>query len=340
MEKDFDFDAIERFLSNEMSGEELKNFQQRLTTDKDFSDAVNLHQEVISGIKRKGNDDEFKDIIYGIESDLGQEGFYLSEDDFDTMIMGEVTDDFQQKFNRRLASDEQFKKDFQLHQEITKGIERKGSEDEFANIIAGLGEENTETEAPKEQKETAKVFSLRRVMAIAASVLLIALAGWWFVSGSSISNEQLFANFYQPHSSEQLTQQTNKEIGELGFAGGNLKKDLISLKESLVQYEKGDFKNALTEIEMFSQKYPNRQDAKLLYGISLLENNQNNKAVQVFQQIVQTENPQQDAAKWYLALTYIKQGNKDVAIPILQQLTQTTTDFKDQSQRLLKELTN
>ena len=123
MENDYDFDEIERYLSNEMDEKELENFKQRLTSDKNFSDAVNLHQEVIVGLQSKGLD-EFKSIIEDISNDLSQEGYYLSEDDFDTMILGEGDNDFQLKFNRRLESDEAFKKDYQLHQETIIEIKK------------------------------------------------------------------------------------------------------------------------------------------------------------------------------------------------------------------------
>ena len=122
MENIYNYDEIEQYLSNELIGEALEDFEQRLSTDKKFKEAVNLRKDTITAFESLDEDD-FLAKVSNVENELNQEGFFISEEDFDTIIFNQTKKEDKEKFDAKISQDNELKKDFeQLIKRITSII--------------------------------------------------------------------------------------------------------------------------------------------------------------------------------------------------------------------------
>jgi hypothetical protein len=108
-----------------------------------------------------------------------------------------MTEEEQRDFEQQIEKNPLLKLEVDLHQDIGESL--KGEKiHQFRNVLKET-DKNWGTKK-NDQKLKIRSINFRRVMAIAATVLLLVMAYQVFFSGdSALSNEQLFADNFQPY---------------------------------------------------------------------------------------------------------------------------------------------
>ena len=109
------------------------------------------------------------------------------------------------------------------------------------------------------------------------------------------------------------------------------------LSEIRSEYKQKNYGKALTIADKYLKKYPNDPDVKLFVGLSLYKLNQNNKAENVFKEILQ-KHPKYNDVRYGLINTYLKQKKYKDAELQLEELKKYSSnkDNKDNKDNIEK----
>ncbi|HAN18617.1 MAG: hypothetical protein A2X13_13685 [Bacteroidetes bacterium GWC2_33_15] len=122
------------------------------------------------------------------------------------------------------------------------------------------------------------------------------------------------------------------------YRSGNEEADKLLLY-ALQKYEDEEYDKAVVLFEQVLEKRNNDMAANLYSGISLMETEKYQKATHSFQAIIaQNDNLFTEQAKWYLAMCYIKTNSVSKAENILNDLIVKNSYYKDIAKKVLKEL--
>lgn len=353
--ENFDTEKIEQFLQGQLSPTEQKGIAERIATEPDFAEAVNLHKISMVGIERFGLQKMEEDIA-SLDKALEEEGFFLTADDLDAYIDKKSEGKTQQQIEQRLAKDANFKKDFDLHQLTRAGIEKKETDAAFSDLFEDLDKdleqegsfENLDTkknEDKKTEQPSAKIvrFPFQR-LAIAASVALAIFAGWWIFQTNPSNPQEIYATNFTP-----FPDQLSSELEETGFVREPYYE---VLEEAMTAYQEGTkaitdkplartrYKEAIDLFEQYRQAAPATDDfyptATLYLAIAHLNLENAPQAIPLLESLTQQDFSQKTAAQWYLSLSYIKNEQIEKAISILESLEQT--DYEERATRIINDL--
>jgi len=132
--------------------------------------------------------------------------------------------------------------------------------------------------------------------AAAAIALLLFVGGRFLLPGPGSTYEQ-FAD-HQPLSLTERGVETNATAAEAA-------------------YNEGRYGEAVDLLKEYLRQQANDQRAKLALGVSLLENNQDKEAVEIFTEIAEGGSSLAPYGNWYLALAAVKRGETNTALDYL-----------------------
>ncbi|WP_299883938.1 tetratricopeptide repeat protein [uncultured Lacinutrix sp.] len=191
---------------------------------------------------------------------------------------------------------EQFKEDVKAYETYYKSNKAKAIKEAITNA------ESSYFENPPKSNNTFKLFY--KVIAVAAILCCVYLG---YRLNSTPSNLELYSNYKDWNQLPSLTLRgDNNEYlvnGERFFKAKNYDKAAIAFQDWIK-----------TNPETYNSTV-------LLYlGISHLEMNNINKAIEAFTKVSDSENLDASKAYWYLALTYLKIDDTEKAIEQLQKM--------------------
>ncbi len=218
-------------------------------------------------------------------------------------------------FKQRLESNAELKHEFELQKRDLQIIRSAAKEQLKKKALTAL--ENYE-------KKSVKVFPLKIVMQIAAAFVLLAAAIFLIQNiGQPKSEAELFANYFELPASE-------------GERGSNSSSEIWN--ESMMAYSNQDFEKT---IELLSPlvndvnfQYSDR--GNLYLGLSYLMQNENQKAIDVFDSI-SSQSSYFQKAEWYKALSFLKMNNKEEAKNTMQKIANQPRHFKNKEAKIILE---
>lgn len=175
----------------------------------------------------------------------------------------------------------------------------------------------------------AKFRSLRPLLAIAASVLLL-LAGW----GVLHLNEKVDGAGL----AFQLDPNQPLATMALGVERDVAHPSTEVLSKGLRAYEQADFSEAADLLKTYVEQQPQQYAAQLFLGHALLAD-QAEAAIPVLQNCMDHPSLDQnyrDYAQWFLAWAYLRTGQRDLAKPLLSDLANGESICAEDAQHLLK----
>ena len=135
---------------------------------------------------------------------------------------------------------------------------------------------------------------------IAAVIILAIISGvLLYIITLPPLGERTFQAYYEQESFRDLTR------------GDNLNSTTL-FKSAIEKFNSKDFRNASKDLDSFLIQSPNNEDAHLMAGISQLEIEDFESAVESFKTIPNTSG-KYDIAVWYLGLSYLKLNNLGAA---------------------------
>jgi tetratricopeptide (TPR) repeat protein len=207
-----------------------------------------------------------------------------------------------------------------LCSDAIEGIAELPDKDQIRPIIHSLRERIHQRiqESPVKQRHWRIYYRVAAVLLIAVSVLL-------YLFSQKPQHENLFEKYFKPYPNIiSITRGENSEM---------------RLKQGLVEYEFGNYQEAIPIFEQVSRSEPQNATAQFYLGIAQLCLNQTDPAIAQLQRVISIgENPFVEPAQWYLGLAALKSGNLDQANAIFDNLRAESRNYKQQSSELLNSL--
>jgi len=206
-------------------------------------------------------------------------------EEIEAYTKGSMPEDKRSVFQNKLASDEALKKEYRAYQATL-----------LATDILGF-------QALKDlpAKQESRIVPLRRWLAVAAGILLLALSGCLLYANLRFSPNQLLSDAFVSPSFE-LSASANPDLVDAWQA-----------------YQQEDYNASLQILspDRGSEDFSS-QSAKTLYAFSLVADQKGDLAIPILEGI----NPKNDDLNWQLMYAYLQQGDRQKAVEILERLSQ------------------
>ncbi|MFK8056177.1 MAG: tol-pal system YbgF family protein [Saprospiraceae bacterium] len=159
--------------------------------------------------------------------------------------------------------------------------------------------------APRQAK--VRRLSIGRMMSIAATLLLLAVAGWWVLDdGSSSDPNDLYAEYASPYRVTMVTRDASEGI-------------LIQLAQTAYQEE--DYGTAYASFSKLSEQEPTATQFQFYAGVSALLDGNAAEAIPIFEGLLaQEDHLFVEQSRWYLALANLQEGDSASAKTYLQDI--------------------
>lgn len=218
-------------------------------------------------------------------------------------------------FSEKLDQDPNFNKLYFEMDQLLEGIRRSAKESTVDEKLAKL-----EMALPvrkkiiKNDSETPIInlwsIVMRNRIAVAAMLSLLIVSALVLTNiNNGSSPETLFVEYYQPFENQAGAKRSISDKEKLDYA--------------MMEYDKGNYDEAIEIFEEIEIKDENRIQIWMYGGITYLELDKVEKAIENFQNIIQTDSEYELEAKWYLSMCYLKTGEKAQAKPLLEEIKES-----------------
>ena len=160
-------------------------------------------------------------------------------------------------------------------------------------------------------------------MRIAASLLIVVLAGGYFFIRNVYRTDKLFEDSFKAYPNQ---------FSVMGSAEKNL------FTEGLQHYDKQEYEEAVASFGKIDSDNEYAVPSQLYLGISLLALNQSAEAINTLEKLIKKETAYSDAARWYLALAYLKNGDEENASLLLEDIVKVKGFQSQQAETLLEKI--
>ena len=233
-------------------------------------------------------------------------------------INGRMTAEEQQRFEREMSRNPELQEEVEMHRKLVSSIETES----VRQMLEQIHEEHfAQEETPiVPMRSRSRYFPL----AIAASVALLILAGWWVFSWQSSQPEALYAAYFSPDEGLPTT---------LGYM------DNARFAEGMVSYKLGDYAEALDYWQPLLSADPANDTLNYYAGLAYLASERPEQAITRLDKVVENETSgYYTDARWYLSLAYLKNEQADEARTYLRQLAEEDVPYREESREILEKL--
>ncbi|MCB0640921.1 MAG: hypothetical protein KDC44_04745 [Phaeodactylibacter sp.] len=234
----------------------------------------------------------------------------MSEQDYEKIyqfINGELDKAEQFAFEQQLQKDPELAKEVQFHRELAQGINLAGDQ-ELKATIAQAAQSSGQVEATPAKGRRIPLWGRRR-LSIAASLLVLILAGYFLLSDTG-PNAELYAAYFSPDVAALEAKLDDLELVGMAIPDQERRANLKPALELVQQQSYGAAAQALT---WHLEKYPQDEAALYFLGMSRMEQHQFEQAVRAFERLEELPtNVYTETTDWYLGLAYLRMSGKEV----------------------------
>jgi len=220
------------------------------------------------------------------------------------------------EFEAALASNEELRNDVELYISINKTMSASPNENELRETLQQMNKKYFAGGA------VVKRGSFRTWMAVAATLLLLVTAGFYFLFPAKPSAEKLYAQF-AVHDPLHIQQRGNT-VDSLATNAANTFNDKHYIK-------------ALPLLQQYLQQQPDDIQVKSALAICYMETGAYMDAEKIFSAMASGQTAYAETAQWYLALMALKQKDIAQSRTYLQKITATSPYFT-RAKELLEKL--
>lgn len=186
-------------------------------------------------------------------------------------------------FQKRRQDDSEFDREVIDYSQIINQI-RTTREKDFMNKLKRWDGEI-------ENRQEVKVIALRRIFLVAASVLLLALAGVYVFRNNQHDHEQLFQEYFQPYENV-ITERSGKNDSQ---------------QKGMELYDQKKYDEAIVQLKLAVTEDSDNPSLQCYLGIAYLAAGNAQEAKTTFENIVDDDHSLfKEVAEWNLAMTYLK----------------------------------
>ena len=232
-------------------------------------------------------------------------------------IHGNLSVAEREQFETEMATDEQLRQEVELHRQLISSVETES----LRQLLDQIHEKNFEAET--------KIVAMPRrrsyfPMAIAASVALLILAGWWVFNLQTSSPESVYAAYFTPAEGLPTT---------LGYSTNT------DFAEGMVSYKLEEYAEALEYWQPLLEADPTNDTLNYYVGVTSLADEQSDSAIDYLTTVVNSEQSSfRTSAQWYLALSYLKSDQREQAKSLLKDLANRDNPYQSQSSEILQKI--
>ncbi len=218
----------------------------------------------------------------------------------------------------RAASDPAFGEEFTLRKEMEAFPRKEAEREAMVDLLKTVGKDYFKDEIAETPQFKVVRNNLRRWIALAASITLVAAAIWFFTRSGGMPTYQQYAQ-HEPLS--------------FTVMGDNL----VSKTDAETNFEQKDFGKALAALDQVLAAEPDNIKAKFYRGICLIELDRSAEARTVFEPLAAGNSAFKEDAAWYVALSYLQEKNTGACKAALMKIDSGSIHYKA-AQEMLKGL--
>ena len=226
-----------------------------------------------------------------------------------------MTDAGRKEFELQMAADEELRNYVQLYSSIDKTMKTEKTspgENELRQTLQHMGKKYFSGEGKVKQ------MSFKKLLAVAASVIIIISAGIYFWMQSEPSEEKLYAEFAQHEAIN---------IQSRGSADDSL------AQQAAGKFNSRNYIEALPALQVYLTKQPGDVQMRFSEAICYLELNKNKEADAIFSELASGNTAYAAEAQWYRALLALKEKDITKCRSILNSIP-TSSSFYTKAQKL------
>lgn len=229
-------------------------------------------------------------------------------------------------FESRMQSEPEFAAHVEAVREILLGIEVEG-DNQLRNQVTQVLKDykKSRQEVTEESKTIIRTMESKNTqtgkwwLVAASAVIVLGLGYYYFMPGQDMSMDDVYAEYYSPDQEGAQDLIDNSSTAGLVDSTKGRKDTLV---QALVSYRSDKYQQAISMLSVYSVNYPEDIEAKYFLGLSYLAIENYNRAVEVLQPLLQSDDYEvMDDARYYLALSYTRfVDNEDNTIKLLEQI--------------------
>jgi len=242
-------------------------------------------------------------------------------------LAGEMSETERGDFENQLNSDSSLREELNLHRQVSETL--KG--EKVHQLRDVLKDVDKKWQAPSEEKEAKVIgFPFRKMLSIAAAILVLVVA--YFVISPNLNNaqENLFASNFEPYKMvlNQRSLVPNPETEWMRPA----------VNKAISAYNAKDYAEASKLFQNLSTKTPDANAFQIYAAISELSLGHSDKAIAILEKLVEIAPPLFiEQSRWYLSLAYLQKEDYAAAKSQLQQIKSGAFKYAE-AQKMLKSL--
>lgn len=267
-------------------------------------------------------------------------------------LAGELVGEELQSFESRLENNSELKAQVEMAQELDevladeKGMafsqmlvevetgyfnERESNAESGESENSDLGSHSAEVSTEEEAGTNGEATSGGRVrrfptwMAVAASVVLLAVVGYFTLFQPSVNPADLYGDYYTVYAAPEAFRGDSSLVKRYEFA--------------FLAYNAGNYEEAGTRFENILQDLPDDRMAIFYAGLSAQGAGMLEEAVPHLESLADGEwNAYQQASRWYLGLNYLKRDQLDSSRKWLELLKDGKGSYPKKARELLEKI--
>jgi TolA-binding protein len=232
-------------------------------------------------------------------------------------IHNELSNDDQELFDTLMRTDEDFKEDVEIQQQLAAELNKPDRLQFRAALQHAESIHRLETQISR--------FTLPRWVRYAAAIIIIgAVSSPLLYNMYKTSPKNLYEVYYESYESSSVNR------------GGMETTDFDRAMEA---FDEEDFDVANNLFTTFLTENPENQAAAFYKGMCLMELEDAEGSVHYFERLIlDANNLFVEQAQWYVSLAYLKLNTPDKAVPYIEELSAYPNPYREKALKLLDKL--
>lgn len=234
-------------------------------------------------------------------------------------LQGTLTPADRKRFEAEMKKNEELREEVALHRQLISSIETES----VRQLLEQIHEENFEKETPVVSIRHRRAYTF---IAVAASLALLILSGWWYINLQVSQPASLYASYFSPAAGLPTTlSHTNN----------------ARFSEGMISYKLEEYAEAREWWQPLLQADPANDTLNFYMGVASLADEQTEGAIHYLSKVAEENNSvYYTDARWYLALAYLLNEKEEKARTLLQGLSEQDNSYREQSIEIIEKITS
>lgn len=228
-------------------------------------------------------------------------------------LRDKLNEEQKQDFEQRLESDHDFHQEYLLQKQMYAYLNERSNREAYTSEIENLNAKYFQSDGSQSK------WSLKRVIILAVILLTSVFAAWYLLKPKEVDLYESHAEHFALH----LVLKSDDS-------------DIASDAESA--FNQGEYQVAVAAIQKYLENNSIDTKARLALGISMLESGDEDKALDIFEEISAGSSTLKDYGTWYVGLYHVKKRDYSKAQKILNTIPKSDVQLHNKAQKLLEEI--